>query len=233
MASQIRSCVRGVGAALPARVVTNAGTRRQGGHFRRMDPPAQRNHAALHRGRRRDDLDAGDRGRRGGAPPRRPQGRRHRSDHRRDRDAGLHLSGGRDPGPGQSRHHPRASLSTCRRSARGFVFARDDRRQVPALRLAQAGAGYRRRDLLAHPRLERPHDLRAVRRRRGRDGARGAGERRRLRLARRDRRRGCAPTGGIAPSSSSTADRRRPRPPAIFAWRARRCSATPSAWCRT
>ncbi len=30
---------------------------------------------------------------------------------------GLHLSGDRDPGPGQSRHHRTAWRSTCRRSA--------------------------------------------------------------------------------------------------------------------
>ena len=58
------------------------------------------------------------RGRRGGAAPTRGlRRRRHRSHHRRHLDAGLHLSGGRDPGPGRSRHHRTASPSICRRSA--------------------------------------------------------------------------------------------------------------------
>ena len=55
----------------------------------------------------------------------------------------------------------------------GFVFAVGDGRQVPRLRLAQARAGDRRRDVLAPARLDRPHDLRAVRRRGGGDRARG------------------------------------------------------------
>ena len=66
----------------------------------------------------------------------------------------------------QSRHRRRRRL----RPAGGLLRLRlrgHDGRQVPALRLAQAGAGDRRRDLLAPARLERPHDLRPVRRRRG------------------------------------------------------------------
>ena len=50
----------------------------------------------------------------------------------------------------------------------GFVYARGDGRHVHARRHGQARAGDRRRDLLAHSRLERPHHLRAVRRRRRR-----------------------------------------------------------------
>ena len=42
--------------------------------------------------------------------------------------------------------------------------------------------------------------------------------------------RSCAPTGVIAPSSMSTAGRRRRRRSAICAWRARRSSSTPWAW---
>ena len=50
----------------------------------------------------------------------------------------------------------------------------DDGRPLYPRRHGQARAGDRRRDLLAHPRLERPHHLRAVRRRRRRAGAGGA-----------------------------------------------------------
>ena len=148
---------------------------------------AHRHPAALHRRRGRDDLDP----RRPRRPRRRSQTaglepRRHRPHHRRDLDARLHLSRRRDPGPGRSRHRRGRRL----RPAGGLLRLRLRRRhgrQVPALRLAQAGAGDRRRDVLAHPRLERPHDLRPVRRRRGGDRARGARERRPARLARRHR----------------------------------------------
>ena len=49
-----------------------------------------------------------------------------------------------------------------------------DRRQLDQRGQRQARAGDRRRDLLAHPRLERPRHLRAVRRRRRRGRAGGA-----------------------------------------------------------
>ena len=55
----------------------------------------------------------------------------------------------------------------------GFVFAVATADKFLRLRLAQARAGDRRRDLLAPARLDRPHDLRAVRRRGRGDRARG------------------------------------------------------------
>ena len=167
-----------------------------------------------------------------------PRGRRcragltaggHRSDHRRDLDARLHLSRRRDADPGRSRHHARRRL----RSAGGLLglrVRRDDGRQIPRLGLAQARVGDRRGDLFAAARLGRPHDLRAVRRRRRRDRARSGRERRRGRFARRRSRASCAPTDATAPSSMSTAAPRRPRRSATCAWRARKCSSTPSAW---
>ena len=60
----------------------------------------------------------------------------------------------------------------------GFVYAMTTADLYHPRRPGQARAGDRRRDLLAHPRLERPHDLRAVRRRRRRARAGGRGERR-------------------------------------------------------
>ena len=53
----------------------------------------------------------------------------------------------------------------------GFVFGLDHRRRHDQDRPGEAGAGDRRRDLFAHPRLDRPLDLRALRRRRRRGGA--------------------------------------------------------------
>ena len=58
----------------------------------------------------------------------------------------------------------------------GFVYAVTTADKFLLVRLAQAGAGDRRRDLLAHPRLDRPDDLRPVRRRGRRARPGGAGE---------------------------------------------------------
>jgi hypothetical protein len=101
--------------------------------------------------------------------------RRHRSHHLATIDAGLHLSGDRHADPGRI-GITRGAPSICRPSAP----ASSSRWRPPihsCLGLAQARPGDRRGDLLAHPRLERPHDLRAVRRRRRRDGAGGAARR--------------------------------------------------------
>ena len=56
----------------------------------------------------------------------------------------------------------------------GFVYALGHRRQFPQDRAIQARHRGRRGNLLAHPRLEGPRHLRAVRRRRRRGGAGGA-----------------------------------------------------------
>ena len=71
----------------------------------------------------------------------------------------------------RARHQPRRGL----RPAGGVLGVRlcaRHRRQFPARRRLQACAGDRRRDVLAHSRLERPRHLRAVRRRRRRRRAR-------------------------------------------------------------
>ena len=70
---------------------------------------------------------------------------------------------------------PAARLSICRRCAR----ASSTRWRSPTAcssAAPQARAGDRRGDLLAHPGLERPHHLRAVRRRRRRGRAGGAAQ---------------------------------------------------------
>ena len=113
----------------------------------------------------------------------------------RDLDAGQHLSGDRGRDPGRARHHHGLRL----RPAGGLLGLRlraGDGRQIAARRAGQARAGDRRRDLLAHPRLDRPHHLRAVRRRRRRGGARGAGAARRHDRPRRPDHRICARTAG-------------------------------------
>ena len=97
-----------------------------------------------------------------------------RFDRARHLDAGPDLSGDRGDGAGRARHHARRRV----RPAGGVLGIRlraGDRRRASAQRRVQARAGDRRGDVLAHSRLERPHHLRAVRRRRRRGGARGAG----------------------------------------------------------
>ena len=97
-----------------------------------------------------------------------------RPDRAGDLDAGQHLSGDRGRGPERARHPSWRRL----RSAGGVLRLRlraRHRRQFPARRRLQARAGDRRRDVLAHSRLERPRHLRAVRRRRRRGRAGGAG----------------------------------------------------------
>ena len=76
--------------------------------------------------------------------------------------------------PDGPRHHSRRRLRPAGRLHR-LRLCGVGGGQVPRLGLAQARAGDRRRNLLAHARLERPHHLRALRRRRGRHraGSRG------------------------------------------------------------
>ena len=148
-----------------------------------------------------------------------------------DRDAGLHLSGDGDPGPGQSRHHPGLAFD-LQAVCSGFVFA-----SATADKFLRSGSHKRALVIGAETfsRILDWNDRRTcvlfgdgagamVLEAQESDGAfasRGV-------IAARLRS-----DGGIAPSSSSTADLRPLRPPAIFGWRARKCSATPSAWSRT
>ena len=96
-----------------------------------------------------------------------------RPDRACDLDARQHLSGNRGRRAARARHQPRRGLRPAG-GLLGFRLRARHRRQFPALRRLQAGAGDRRRNVLAHSRLERPRHLRAVRRRRRRGRARGA-----------------------------------------------------------
>ena len=189
--------------------------------------------AAPHRGRRRDDVGS------------RHQGRARRALADAGLEAGdidLIVCATSTPDytfpstathdPGGPRHQPRRRLRPPG-GLHGLRLRRCDRRQVPDLRLAQARARHRRRDLLAHPRLERPHHLRAVRRRRRRRRARGAARARARPPIAAFSPRICAPTAATATSSTSTAGRARPRPRASCRWRAGRSSGSRSAWSRT
>ena len=163
-------CVRSFSAA--AAICRNASSpthelARERRHLRRMDRAAHRHPRAPYRRGRRGDLRSRHPRGQGGARQRPCRCAVDRPDRARDLDARQHLPGGGGVGAGRPRHHPRRRL----RPAGGVLGLRlwhCDRRRPAAHRHLQARAGDRRGDLLAHPRLDRPHHLRAVRRRRRR-----------------------------------------------------------------
>ena len=202
--------------------------RRHGRDLRRVDRPAHRHPPAPYRGRRRDDGLAWRGGGARSARQCRADARRHRPDRARHLDAEQHLPGDRRRDPEPARHAPRLRL----RHAGGVLRLRlcgDDRRPLHPRRAGQAGAGDRLGDLLAHPRLDRPLDLRPVRRRRRRAGAGGGRGRPATSPTAASSRPACAPTAPTRTSFSSTADPRPPARSAISGWKAARCSSTPSA----
>ena len=166
---------------------SNAGSRRQHRDLARMDRAAHGHRAAPHRGRGRDHLDARPQGGSGRARRCRPEGRRHRPHRLRDLDPGPHLPVDRDADPGRLGIHHGAAFD-LQAVCTGFVYAVATADKFLTSGSHKPRPGHRRRDLLAHPRLERPHHLRAVRRRRRRDRARGGGGRGHLRRPRRPHR---------------------------------------------
>ena len=176
MASQLRSVVRGVGAALPERVVTNA---ELAGKVDTSDEWILQRTGITQRyiaARGRDDLDARRRARRG-RRSRTPGSTRSDIDLiiAGDLDAGLYLSGGRRPRSRPSSASPTAPPSTCRRCAPA-----SSSRVATADKFLRSGS-HKRALVIGAETFSRILDwndrthLRAVRRRRRRDGAGGAG----------------------------------------------------------
>jgi hypothetical protein len=170
----IRSVVRGFGPSLPKRVMTNRELESMCRHDRRVDRPAHRHPPAPHRRRRRDHGVA----RRGCGARGARSGQGLTPD---DIDLiivatstpGQHLSGDRGEHPEPARHAPWLRLRRPGGLHRFRLCV--ERRPTPISAAAlPARPRHRRGDLLAHPRLDRPHDLRALRRRRRRDRARGS-----------------------------------------------------------
>ena len=167
----IRSVIRGVGAYLPKRVMTNDDLARlvdTTDEWIKERTGIEQRHIADD-GELTSDL--------GIAASRQALVRsgidsdRHRSRHLRDRHAGPHFScdGREDPGG------PRHDQGRCvRRAGRmlGLHLWPQHRRQFHQDRAVQARAGGRRRNVLAHPRLEGSRHVRIVRRRRRRRRAR-------------------------------------------------------------
>src|SRR6185503_12017785 len=101
----------------------------------------------------------------------------HRPDHRRHVDPGLRLPEHGLPAAGQARRQGQRRLRRAGGLQRLRLRARH-RRRLHQERRPQEGAGRRGGSVLAHPRLERPRHLRAVRRwlrRRGAERCREAG----------------------------------------------------------
>ena len=201
------------------------GTRRQRRHLRRMDRAAHRHPPAPYRGRRRGDLRPRHPRGQGGAGQRPCRCAVDRSDRARDLDARQHLPGDGGLGAGRARHHARRGVRPAGGVLRLRLWDRDRRRAV-AHRHLQARAGDRRGNILAHPRLDRPHHLRAVRRRRRRGRAGGAAA---AGHARRSRRADDA-SALRRPAQVQALRRRRAvldqDRRASCAWRAARCSST-------
>ena len=165
------SRIAGTGRYLPALVLEQrrpARARRR--HRRRLGAVAHRHPRAPLR--RRARVHVRPRARRGAQRARRREARagRRRPDHRGDHDAGHDLPVDRVHPAGQARRARRAGVRRAGGVLRFRLRARDRRRDGVERRRAQC-ARRRRRDLLAHPRLERPPHLRAVRRRRRRGRA--------------------------------------------------------------
>ena len=228
----IRSVVQGCGAYLPERVVTNdelAKTMDTSDEWIQQRTGIRQRHIAAdgeftshlaHQGRRSA------RSAHAGVKASRP-----RPDRARHRHARPDLSRRPRPRVQAGARHDQGRRLRRPGGVRGLRLRAVGRRQHDQERPRLDRAGDRRRDLLAHPRLERPRHLRAVRRRRRRrraEGRAGRGARRTIAACWPTR---CTPTAASTTSSTSTAGRPRPGPPASCAWKARRSSSTPwSTW---
>ena len=169
----IRSVIRGVGAHLPKRVMTNADLAKivDTSDEWIVERTGIRERHIADEGELTSDL--------GIAAAKQALVRaaidpdRHRSRHLRHGNARPHLSRDRGDDPARARRHQGRGV----RRAGGVLGLRlraHGRRQFPQDGPVQARRRGRRRDLLAHSRLDRPLDLRAVRRRGRRRRARGA-----------------------------------------------------------
>ena len=222
----MHSRIAGTGGYLPAQIVTNDDLAQRIDTERRVDAHAHRHPPAPHRRRRRADAAisrcaAAQRGARGGGH----RAGRRRSDHRRDDDARHGLSVDGVHPAGQARRDAAAPAFDVQAVCSGFVYALAIADRMVGQRRGAERAGRRRRNLFAHPRLERSRHLRAVRRRRRRRRARAVGRRR------ASCRRTCTPTAAIATSCrvpGSVARRRGQRHAVPAHGRARRCSSSRS-----
>ena len=213
----IRSVIRGVGAHLPKRVHDQRRPRQNRRYYRRVDPGAHRHQAAPHRRRTASSPPI--------LGPPRPS-RRWCAPASIPLDIDLVVCATATP----DRTFPATAvrIQASSASSKGAAFdvagrllglrlRAGDRRQLPQDRPVQARRRHRRRDLLAHSRLERPQHLRAVRRRRRRGGAGGAAAAFGAARIAASWRPASARMAASRTCSTSTAARARPRPSAICA----------------
>ena len=167
-----KSIIRSVGSYLPARVITNDDLAKTGRHLRRVDrrsAPASASATSPAEGETTSDLAAAAR-RKALANAGIDVG-----------DIDLIIVATTTPdmtfpataarGAAEARHAPRRRLRHSGGVLRLRLCAWRTADRYLKNGLAQARPGDRRRDRLAHPRLDRSHHLRAVRRRRRRGGA--------------------------------------------------------------
>ena len=225
----IRSVVLGCGSYLPQRVLTNAELAAQDRHVGRMDRAAHRHPAAPYRRRGRVHLASGDQC---GARRRWPMPA---IDAQSIDLIVLATSTPDNTFPatavavqdGLGIHH--GAAFDLQAVCSGFVFALATADNFLRAGALQARAGDRRRDVFAHPRLERPRHLRAVRRRRRRGRAGGAGAAGQAVRPRRADDASALRRPAQVEAAMSTADRPRPEPSATCGWKAARSSSTRSA----
>ena len=169
----VHSRIAGTGGYLPAQVLTNDDLAQRIDTSDEWIRARTGIRAAAHRRARRKTTPTSRCTRRAWRSPRpESRARRRRPHHRRDDHAGHDLSVDRVHPAGQARRDRRPGV----RRAGGVLAASSTRCRSPTgwsrpARVTQR-AGGRRRNLLAHPRLERSRHLRAVRRRRRRGRAR-------------------------------------------------------------
>ena len=160
--------ITGWGMYVPSRRRAQRHLRQDGPrHHRRVDLLPHGDRATAHRFPRRIDLRHGGPGGQRGAARRRDLGGRDRHDHRRHLHAGPHHAGDGFHRAGPAGRQGRRCDGRERRLRR-FRLRAEHRSRLHRVRPRPERAGDRRGRALEPPRLEGPHDLRAVWRRRWR-----------------------------------------------------------------
>ena len=161
------SRIVGTGKYLPERDPHQRGSREDGRDHGRVDQESHRHRVSAHRRRRRSDERPRVQGRARRARGRGPRAERHRPRVGRHDDARSDLPERRLPRAGEAQDQELSGVQP-RGGVLGIRVQPRRRRSVHQVGTSAARARHRRRDDVAHHRLDRSRDLRAVRRRRRR-----------------------------------------------------------------